>query len=362
MMRPRPLYLGRTLYYLFSMAFYLEAFTPDGETLGRIRNARNIYMTDRLNAGGTLQFVLNVTDAISMREILIGSFTEVRLYEENEDGPDFLHWAGELSITDERHGKDTGTVTVHCRDWTQLLSSLELQTDIQFNNVNEGQILFSVLQSAQDRANADYGFTDGINESTKTRIRKYFKTDNILRIFTNMTEIIDGVDFQVTPLKSVNVYDKRGVDRTVGPNNVVFVYGQNIFEFGHVRDYTSMVNHMVVVGEGGLSQEFSDPALTQQFRVRDGSAQEYDVSESGTLLGKAREHVSVYGLPLQQFLIDTEPNQPPFFKDFNIGDTIGVINNDGFIPINTKVRLYARSLRISNDGEVNMGLTVSTVL
>lgn len=350
---------GNLRCYLFSMAYYLKAFTPNNLSLGEVKNARSIYIDEQLNRGGNMQFVLNITDAVEMREILIGSFTQIRLYKEEEEGPDSLIWAGEMSVTQESLGIDTGSVNVYCRDWTKLLSHLKLQQDTEYTNVNEGQILFNLLQQAQDRDNADYGFVPGLNTSTNIRTRQYRRGDDLLKLYTNMTQIINGVDFYISPLKSVNIYDKRGTDRT---GSIVFEYGQNIKSYSHSVDYTQLINHMQFEGEGGSVETADDLDSQAQYRVRDGFEAQTDISESSTLDGKARDRVSVFSQPEEQFSFSTEPNSYPQYKDFELGDIVLLVNTYGFTPIIKPVRVYGRRLSIDDDGEVSMHLAVSTVL
>ncbi len=83
-----------------------------------------------------------------------------------------------------------------------------------FSATDQGAILWALIDHTQTQTNGNIGITEGTIEATVDRDRTYPIDKNIGDAIIEMTEVINGLDVEITPDKVFNVYKRIGEDRS----------------------------------------------------------------------------------------------------------------------------------------------------
>lgn len=92
-------------------------------------------------------------------------------------------------------GEDTVSVQAVC--YRRLLSGRYLNTDLRFDQVSQGQIIWELINHTQSQFNGDLGITVGNLGPTKLRDRTYETGQNILDVITDLCNVIDGPTWEI---------------------------------------------------------------------------------------------------------------------------------------------------------------------
>lgn len=329
----------------------LEVYNQAGNLLEIFDKWSDLTWNKRLNNSGFLEFVLDFQDPKCRNSNLLGGLNFVKYYRNN-----ILTWSGEIDLLDDYLDPDKGKVKVRCVSWFELLKFRYTAAERIFTSTNEGLILQTLVNETQALTDGDFGITIGSNTSADLRDRTY-QYKNIRDAFIQMSEVIDGLDFEITPDRELNIYERKGTDLT---SSVILNYADNIKSLRRIRDWSQLKNKTTALGEGTLTQTGSDPALSAVYKLREDIIQHPDISEATTLLGHAQEEVSVYKNPQRIFNIVLNDNcERPDLSEYDVGDTVQLIIEEGLIKERTQVRIMGINVKIDNEGTESVSLIVS---
>ena len=318
----------------------------------------------QLNRAGKASFSLPLTTERLQRFPLYIGVTRLLIYR-----ADKLIWAGVIWEITEDAQDDEGTVNVQCTEIFHILSE-KRYTSNSYTNTDAGQIAWGLINTTQGLTGGNLGITQGTIEATQNRDRTYLD-EKIGEKIIQLTEVINGFDFEITPsikintLGVFNVYSKRG--------NVIntfrLEYGEglrnNIQSWSRKRTLSDMFNSVIVEGEGLgetiLTSTQTDTALIASVGLLEGRVQEKSVNVQTTLDTKAQEFIRVR--KTEQPLYDiTVNNAYDDFGKYDIGDIVPVKIQYGYLDINTTMRIYGIDVRVSDTGEEVIKLTVSPII
>lgn len=204
---------------------------------------------------------------------------------------------------------------------------------------------------------------DGIDvvavfEPTVTRDRTYQAGQNIGEAIVNLTEVLDGFDFEVLPVDPaaadwpdvtgvLAVYASQGQDQP----DVVFEYGpdtlRNVTRFA--RSTQHPVNRVVALGAAGLATESQDATSIITYGGWPLLVSYPDVVESATLQG----HGDALLRPgwTQTITFNPEPDLAPVpFVDYGIGDTVRMNARRGGLLVQSSPRINQIAVTIDDNG------------
>ena len=191
---------------------------------------------------------------------------------------------------------------------------------------------------SQTQAVGDLGITRGSIQTSKLRDRNY-SYKNIGDAIIQLSEVVDGFDFEITHDKKFNVYyPKIGTRR----NDITLTYPGGIRELSFERDASELTNRVIAVGSGsGVDAQrvlAVDTNSQLRFGVRERILQLSDVSVSETLQQHAdAEIISSRGFLDAPSLMLNTVELP--YGNYHIGDEIQVMaeDNEALEPINVVV-------------------------
>lgn len=318
----------------------------------------------QLNRAGKASFSLPLTTERLQRFPLYIGVTRLLIYR-----ADKLIWAGVIWEITEDAQDDEGTVNVQCTEIFHILSE-KRYTSNTYTSTDAGQIAWGLINTTQGLTGGNLGLTQGTIQATQNRDRTYFD-EKIGEKIIQLTEVINGFDFEITPSVKVNtlgvfnVYSKRGSTL----NTFRLEYGEglknNIQSWSRKRTLSDIYNSVIVEGEGygdiALKSTQTDNSMITAVGLLEGRVQEKSINQQTTLDTKAQEFIRVR--KTEQFIYDiTLNNAYNDFGKYDIGDIIPVKIKYGYLDINTTMRIYGIDVRVSDSGEEVIKLTVSPII
>ena len=101
----------------------------------------------------------------------------------------------EVTQTWDQDGRDLINVRAVC--YRRILASRHVVTDLSFSGVSQGDIVLQLIQHTQAQTNGDLGITLGTTGPTVLRDREYVVGTNILEAITDLTQIEDGLAWDI---------------------------------------------------------------------------------------------------------------------------------------------------------------------
>jgi hypothetical protein len=222
---------------------------------------------------------------------------------------------------------------------------------VSFTATDAGQIAKQLI----DTTHLD-GFTGlattGSIQPSKTRDRLY-QYANIGEAIVNLTEVLDGFDFEEvyteggTTLALFNVYARQGQDRPAAR----FEYGPETL--GNVRSVQRTtqppINVATVLGANGLTGLVYDLASRIKYGTWWTQQSAVDVVEQQTLNDKAQALLRPNPVKTIQFVPDLDLSPLPW-EDWWLGDTIRFYARRGAFTEDLTVRVNSFTLIIDDNG------------
>lgn len=318
----------------------------------------------QLNRAGKASFTLPLTVERLQRFPLYIGMTRLLIYREDK-----LIWAGVIWEVSEDAGDDDGNVNVQCVEIFHILSE-KRYTSNTYTSTDAGTIAWGLINTTQGLTGGNLGLTQGTIQATQNRDRTYFD-EKIGEKIIQLTEVINGFDFEITPSIKVNtlgvfnVYSKRGA----ALNTFRLEYGEglknNIQSWSRKRTLSDMFNSVIVEGEGlgdaRLTSTETDTALITSVGLLEGRVQEKSINQQTTLDSRADEFIRVR--KTEQPLYDiTVNNAYDDFGLYDVGDIVPVRIRYGYVDINTTMRIYGIDVQVSDTGEEVIKLTISPII
>lgn len=329
-----------------------------GNNIGEFEKFRNLKFNKRLNNYGTCQFEVPVDDPkiaslISLRRYSV----EIYRYD-NTTG--LLIWAGEqASRQGNLDDKGGNWVLIYCYDWLEQLNSRFTADEVSYEGIDAGQIAWDLIDDSQTQSNGDFGITEGTIEATQNRDRTYYNK-NILEAIIELSNVINGFDFEINTSKVFNVKGVIGADRT---DSVILEYGINVTAMRIMEDFSKIVNRGIVLGDSGyigdpLRVERDDAGAQALYKVREALVSETTTSEQDTLEEKGDALIRKYEAPLYKVSMNIARGGTPSIADFALGDVITLKVQSGIYNINEDFRIYEWTVSYSDDNTETLDLVL----
>jgi hypothetical protein len=219
-----------------------------------------------------------------------------------------------------------------------------------FAATDAGQIAKSLI----DNTFAAGVATTGTIEATKVRDRTY-QFANVGEAVTNLTRVLDGFDFEVTPIEyasgkigQFNVYASQGADLS---DTVLFQYGQGTL--ANVRSVSRQIeppiNYARVLGTNGRLAIKSDAVSIAKYGYWTVQESFSDVSEQTTLDDKAQALLRPD--PIKIVAFSPDPTLAPLpWDDYWLGDTVSFFGRRGAFAEDVTARINKITVVIDDEG------------
>ena len=283
-----------------------------------------------------------------------GGMPTLKAYRTGRDGTKTLRFNGYLATISEESGTEASTATFTFRGPFGRLMGEESNRG-RFIGVLGGPSTFNGTFTATDAGAiasqllnytntlAPTGVVVGTIAASKNRDRQYAMGQNVGEQIVNLTNVLDGFDFEVTPVDQgttlglLNVYASQGSDRP----GAKFEYGPSTLAncSGLHRQTLPPVNFVRVIGAGNLLSEKSDAASVAKYGRFEYETQATDVSEQQTLDDKA--YALLRPNPVKTLDFTPDPRLAPSpWDDYWIGDRVQFYANRGALvegPLSVRV-------------------------
>jgi len=230
-----------------------------------------------------------------------------------------------------------------------------------FTSTDAGTIAYTLINESQALTNGDYGITSGTIQTSVNRDRTYAGYKCIADAIIELSQVVNGFDFEFTYDKKFNVYyPSMGIDRTA---STIFEYPKNIKTINFEYDGSLMVNSDILLGNGIVSVR-SDTTYQSLFKLRQRREEFSDVIISTTLENKGDETLRIYkNLNPIITSIDILGNIEPYVGSYWLGDQVKIKVNDivTFSPVNNqtyKIDTINIGLDQNSMETINLGLSL----
>lgn len=346
--------------------YTVEIYDPDGNLLADLSGIANARKLQRIrNRAGSCVFTvdLNTLEDLCRRkhvnpaDLLAVNHNEVKL----RKGTTYL-FGGQINYV-EGSLSETQTLEVRAVGFLDLFADRHVLIPVQFSSEDAGDIAWQLIDTAQTDLYGDFGVLQGTIQTSVNRDRSYEKYQNIKELIIQLSEVINGFDFEINYDKEFNVY--YPYQGNVRPN-ILFEYPGNIKSISIPTDGSKMVNRALMRGQGfGESQlqvEREDTDYQEFYAIREKIYDNASVSLESTLENYGDAYVDEFRSLLQIPEIVVDGNKTPFITDYGIGDRIPITINgyEIYSHINkTYYRIDAIDLSVDDNDQEDIRLTLS---
>lgn len=254
---------------------------------------------------------------------------------------------------------DRRTIEIIAVGWFDLLG-LRItdeggpDSDYYFEATDAGQIAWGLINASQQQsAAADFGITQGTIQASVDRDRTDYSFKNIRDAIIQLSEVIDGFDFEVTWDKVFNVYyPKIGSRRT----DIELTYPGNIRELSFGRYGMQIANQITARGAGfgpGAYKSVADDLTSQgKFWLRQRIVDFNDVSTTATLDEHAAEELRVAKEFTDIPTLVLDQANAPKVGTYGIGDEIKIgidADFDVFGPVSDWFRIDGMDIALDEN-------------
>lgn len=234
--------------------------------------------------------------------------------------------------------------------------------DINYANTPQEDILWGVIDQANQKYGGDYGIRRGnhVGESVlrdRNQVRKEVKS-----FFQQMSQVRAGVDFEFTADKKLNTYIAQGAYRP----DVRLTYPGNIASFAFSRSVENVTNFIYGVGSGNgedAVQAESENKASEDYLFRREQIVTYNsILDAGTLAQNI-DAVNHYSSdPIELPTITVQSNYLDL-ANIGIGDTIYVqmTGTKSLAHINGWYRIESITCNVNEQGDESVDLTFDDI-
>ena len=219
-----------------------------------------------------------------------------------------------------------------------------------------GAIAWNLIETSQLKNNGDLGITDGTIATTQDRTRTY-NNQNIMEAIINLSDVINGFDFEITNDKVFNVYTVKGTDLT---DSLILEYGRNLQTVSIDEDFTEPCNNAIVLGEVIDDTELTrvdrpDTTTQAKYKLREMVLSADNVVDLDTLNSKGDAMLYKYQEPLIKVTFEVLRGTVDITQ-FSLGDLIRLIVKKGCYNIDTTYRIFEWTVNHENDNTEKLSL------
>lgn len=339
------------------MADYsIKVKDKNGDELGEFTQWTNLNFSEKQNDYGECRFDVPITSS----ELL--DLVAARRYETYVVRNGSVVWSGEqVARSGDLKANSPNYLTIVSRTFFEMLNARYTGAFVRFNNIDQGTILKSLVDTSQALTDGDLGFTFGSHTTGTNRDREY-SNQNIMEAFINMSNVINGPDFFITHDKEINIVSFKGIDKSA---QAVLEWGTNLESVNIIEDFSTPANQAIVLGAGfGSSQTIgtsTDTSARATYKLRQQRSSEIDVSGQSVLEAKAQALVRKYKQSLLSLSIVQLPNTNPGFSTVSLGDSIRVKIKEGIYNINNRFRVYGYNVQVDDNNKETISYLVGQI-
>lgn len=311
-----------------------------------------------LNGPGHLEFTIPTDTAgmPSLDPVVACGTKEVHLYRSLNGGAETLVWAGRLWSVD----MDRIWSRFYCEGWYSSLRFREISTDAYFEDTEQFDIAWSVINTTQLESNGALGITRGAESPTATLRSGLWCAEqrtNAAQVIEDLAAARDGFDFEITPGKVWTVKAPyKSTDRT---GTVILDAATNIETLGnYVIDAAGIRNDIAVIGKVVECEDINffratDATSQTAYGLLQGNINLSDMTDKKWMKKIGEETLNIvrtFRWPLRVGINSAVTSLDPF-GDFDTGDKIRVKASYGWATFDKSMRVTGWTCYANNVSE-----------
>ena len=234
--------------------------------------------------------------------------------------------------------------------------------DIDYDDMPQEQILWRVINAANQKYGGDYGIRYGTHKGGTVLRDRHQKRKEIKSFFQQMSQVIGGPDFEFTHDKLLNTYDAIGTYRP----DIRLVYPGNISGWSFERSVERVSNFIYGIGSGNgedaVQAETEDEASEDYLYRREQIITYNSVIDEGTLQQNidAAKHYAANPIELPTVTIEDGTLD---LSVVGVGDTLPVEmrGNKSLAHINGFYRIESINCTVDKNGAETVDLTFDDI-
>lgn len=332
--------------------YSLKIKDKDDNYIEEITSWRNFSFWWELNRSGGATISFNLDDIKFNQNNLFPAISYIDIFR----GERKL-WSGILSGVSGSIGDISGNLTLSFVGYLELLKKMEVNPAGKiFTDVEQGTILWTLINEFQSLPNGDYGITQGNVTTGINRDRTYTPFKNVYQIFIQMTEVENGCDLEITENKVLNVYARKGRKLKA----IVFEYGKNVSGLNFNFSMKDLRNQANVIGGGERDELLYSVAHNIQsqtiYKLMQKSFVHSDVVLKNTLAEHAKKYVEEYKNPTQIYKLDVRDKVDTALKSYATGDEVRLRIKKGYLDIDTYRRIKKLTVSVDSNEKESIGV------
>jgi hypothetical protein len=332
-------------------AFILAATT--GEPLAELTEARSRRLSAHLDAPSTVGFSIDGRHphTFDIDELA----TDLLVYRDTD-----LLYRGRVGQTQDQAGADNHTVTVETADYRALLGRRILWEPFTFTAEEQEAVGWALIDHTQTQPGGDLGVTRRPDQTTGvSRDRTYPEGKNIGEALTQLGQVSDGFEWDISPELEYRVWSQRGAD-----NGVVLDYGGLITGFSRTVNPSAFANAVRVTGK---EDEEDNPGPTPErhevadfdphgrFDAQHGYP---DITQQATLAARAAWHLSEGSTLRPSWNVTLRAGVWDGPDHIWLGDTVLLAVRSGRVDTVQPLRVQEVDVDVDEDGGETVRLTL----
>lgn len=159
----------------------------------------------------------------------------------------------------------TITFTVNCVGYLNFYKTQYVTKT--YTQVNQEDILWDVIDTCNAKSGGDYGIRQGTHTGGTTKRDRTYERKEVASLIQQMSNVIDGCDFDFSPDKKFNTYEAKGTYRP----SVRLAYPGTIQSFNITRSIEKVANYIYGIGSGNgedAIQSTAEDVLSEDYLYR----------------------------------------------------------------------------------------------
>lgn len=284
-------------------------------------------------------------------EATVANFTEgEREVYIRRDGQ--LVWGGYLWAAQGSTGDMT--VRLSCDGWYSMLDHRLVDEDKMFDDHEQMDIAWDLIQFTQAKTGGGLGFTRGPETDsgvTRTIKYRYWERRVISEIITELAEMNGGFDYDIAPNKVFHMYyPRRG--SLLGTTVELDTNMNTIEQLRDAREVASEV-HGIGGGEGKATciAVVSDVTARNTYGLRQTAEEFGDIKHYNTMVQRTTRFLNHHKQSTRQPQVGLAVvGAAPEVGSYSVGDRMPLLANAGYFNINGTYRISAYEVHLDQSG------------
>ena len=167
---------------------------------------------------------------------------------------------GRCDIRIKRNGKYIVGANIYRFNYTSSYNSITMRVECvgylnfyktqyitaSYTDTPQQDIMWDVISRCNEKNGGDYGIRRGTHSGDTVNRDRSYERKEVASLITQMSNVINGCDFEFTPDKLFNTYQTKGTYRP----SVRLTYPGNIQAFNFTRTLDKVANYVYGIGSG----------------------------------------------------------------------------------------------------------------